>query len=107
MEDQEKDQREKEKAMRKRCSDGCPGIPEPGFTAQTFERRGSPVKVAIRQIPAAVCPVCHQAYVSRETGRQIDLLLEPFHGKHEQVPLLPPAEVAIDFQEAVAALKAA
>ncbi|HSQ24957.1 MAG TPA: hypothetical protein VLN44_11110 [Pyrinomonadaceae bacterium] len=45
--------------------------------------------------------------MSRETGQQIDLLLKPFHGKHDQIPRLPPAEVTIDFQEAVAALKAA
>ncbi len=93
--------------MKKRCSRSCQGIPEPGYTTQSFERRGSLVKVSIRGIPATICPVCHQTYVSRETGRQIDLLLEPFHGKHKQTPLLPPAEVAIDFQEAIAALKAA
>jgi len=107
LEDSEKDQRQEEETMRKRCADNCPGIPERGLTTQTFERSGSPVRVTIRQIPAAVCPVCHEAYIDRETGRQIDLLLEPFHGKHKQVPPLPPAEVAIDFQEAVAALKAA
>jgi hypothetical protein len=93
--------------MRKRCGNGCPGIPEAGYTTQTFERRGSPIKVAMGRILAAVCPVCNQAYMSRETGRQTDLLLEPFHGKHDQVPRLPPAEVTIDFEEAIAALKAA
>jgi YgiT-type zinc finger domain-containing protein len=93
--------------MRRRCSGKCPGAPELGYTTQTFERRGSLIRVTIRQIPAAVCPLCHESYVSRETGRQIDLLLEPFHGKHEHVPVLPPAEVAIDFGAATAALKAA
>ena len=93
--------------MRNRCSGKCPGRPEPGLTSQVFERRGSLVKVTIRRIPADVCPVCHQAYIGRDTGRQIDLLLEPFHGKHEAVPVLPPAEVAIDFREAVNALRAA
>lgn len=102
-----KNQREKEEAMRKRCSGKCPGTPEPGGTTQTSERQGSPVKVTIHRIPAAVCPLCHEAYVSRETGRQIDLLLEPFHGKHGDIPALPPAEVTIDFVEATAALQAA
>jgi hypothetical protein len=51
--------------------------------------------------------LCHEAFVSSETGRQIDLLLEPFHGKHGQIPALPPAEVTIDFAEATAVLKAA
>ncbi len=82
-------------------------MPEPGHTSQVFERRGSPVTVTIHRIPADVCPVCHQAYVDRDTGRQIDLLLEPFHGKHEAVPVLPPADVAIDFQEAIDAVKPA
>jgi YgiT-type zinc finger domain-containing protein len=107
LEDSEKNQREKEEAMRKRCSGKCPGAPEPGATTQTFERRGSPVKVTIHRIPAAVCPLCHEAYVSRETGRQIDLLLEPFHGKHGHIPALPPAKVTIDFAEATAASQAA
>jgi len=94
-------------AMRRRCSGKCPGAPEPGYTTQTFEQRGSVVKVTIRGIPADVCPSCHEAFVSRETGRQIDLLLEPFHGKHGLIPALPPAEVTIDFAEATAVLKAA
>ncbi len=93
--------------MRTRCSGNCPGIPEPGETMQAFERRGSLVKVLIRRIPAAVCPLCHQAYVDRDTGHQLDKLLEPFHGKHAHVPVLPPADVTIDFMQAEALLKAA
>lgn len=89
--------------MRIRCNKQCPGTPEPGYAAQTFERRGSAVRVTIHRIPADVCPLCHEAYVSRETGHQIDLLLEPFHGKHSHIPVLPPAEIAIDFAEAVMA----
>lgn len=89
--------------MRRRCSGKCPGVPEPGYTAQTFERRGSLVKVHIRHIPADVCPLCHEAYVDRETGHQLDLLLEPFHGKHGHIPNLPLAEVTVDFAEATAA----
>jgi len=91
----------------RRCSGKCPGTPEPGYTTQTFERRGLLVKVTIRGIPADVCPLCHEAFVTCETGCQIDLLLEPFHGKHGQIPALPPAEVTIDFAEATAVLKAA
>ncbi len=104
---QKKTSEEKKEAMRrKRCGGNCPGTLEPGYTTQTFERRGSPVKVTIRNIPARVCPLCHAAYISLETGHEIDLLLEPFHGKHGTIPSLPPAEVVIDFAEA-AALKAA
>jgi len=93
--------------MKRRCSGKCPGAPEPDYGTQTFERRGSLVKVTIRDIPADVCPLCHETFVSREIARQIDLLLEPFHGKHGQIPSLPPAEVTIDFAEAASVLKAA
>lgn len=89
--------------MRKRCSGKCPGIPEPSHTTQIFERRGSLVRVTICHIPADVCPLCHEAYVSLETGHRLDLLLEPFHGKYGHIPALPPAEVTIDFIEATAA----
>jgi hypothetical protein len=65
------------------------------------------VKVVIRNIPAAVCPICHEAYVSRDTAHQIDRLLGPFHGKHGRIPSLPPAEVTIDFAAAVSGMKAA
>ena len=58
-------------------------------------------------IPASVCPVCHESYVDRETARNLDRLIEPFHGKHRHIPALPPADVTIDFAEAVAAMKAA
>ncbi|MGH9834740.1 MAG: YgiT-type zinc finger protein [Blastocatellia bacterium] len=108
MEDQkEKATKKEEKAMRTQCSNRCLGVPEPGYTTQTFERRGSRVKVTIRNIPAAVCPVCHEAYVDRETAHQIDRLTEPFHGRRGSIPPLPPAEVIIDFAMATAAMKAA
>ncbi len=93
--------------MRTRCTNKCPGKPEPGETTQTFARKGSPVKVTIRLIPAALCPLCHESYLSRETAEQLDHLLEPFHGKHGFIPVLPPAEVTIDFALATTMLKAA
>lgn len=93
--------------MRTRCTNKCPGKPEPGETIQTFERRGSPVKVTIRMIPAAVCPLCHESYLKLETSEQLDRLLEPFHGKHNFIPNLPPADVTIDFVLATTMLKAA
>lgn len=89
--------------MRKRCNSKCPGVPEPGYAKQTFERRGSRVRVTIEHIPAEVCPLCHEVYLSRETGHHLDLLLAPFHGKHDHIPALPPAEVTIDFANATAA----
>jgi len=93
--------------MRTRCKSKCPGTPEPGHTTQMFERRGSKIKVTIRNIPTSMCPLCHEFYVDRETARNLDRLIEPFHGKHRHIPALPPADVTIDFAEAVAAMKAA
>ena len=65
------------------------------------------IKLTIRNIPASVCPVCHESYVDRKTARNLDRLIEPFHGKHRHIPALPPADVTIDFAEAVASMKAA
>jgi len=93
--------------MRTRCTNKCPGKPEPGQVTQTFERKGSSVKVTIRLIPADICPLCHEAYLSRETAQQLDRLLEPFHGKHGFIPDLPPSDVTIDFAFATAMRKAA
>ncbi len=93
--------------MRTRCTNKYPGKPEPGEATQTFERRGSPVKVTIRMIPAAICPLCHESSLSRETAEQIDHLLEPFHGKQGLIPALPLAEITIDFALATTILKAA
>ncbi len=97
----------KEKTMRTRCTNECQSVPETGRVTQRFERAGSPVKVIIHNIPATVCPACHEAYLDKKIARQIDLILAPFHGKHDQIPLLPPAEVDINFDEAVSAMKAA
>jgi hypothetical protein len=83
--------------IRTHCTNQCPGKPEPGEVTQTFERRGSPVKVTIRMIPAAVCPLCRESYLTRKTAAQIDHLLDPFHGKYSVASVLPPAEVTIDF----------
>ena len=93
--------------MRTRCTGKCPGTTEPGCTLQTFERRGSLVRVTIRNIPADVCPVCHETYVNRETARILDRLLYPFHGKGERIPSLPAAEVIMDFVVAARGVKAA
>lgn len=60
-------------------------------------------KTVQQQMHGRICPLCHEVYVSRATGHQLDLLLEPFHGKLGHIPGLPPAEVTIDFGAATAA----
>ncbi|MSO23436.1 MAG: type II toxin-antitoxin system MqsA family antitoxin [Acidobacteria bacterium] len=92
---------------RKRCTSKCPGTTEPGYTLQTFEKRGSLVRVTIRNIPADVCPFCHETFVNRETARILDRLLDPFHGKGARIPSLPAAEVTMDFIVAAHGVKAA
>src|SRR6266567_3341644 len=41
--------------MRTQRKSKCPGTPEPGHTTQTLERRGSKIKVTIRNIAAGEC----------------------------------------------------
>lgn len=85
------------KAPVKRCQQGCPGRPRPDAVTRVFRRKGSLVEVILENIPADVCPVCGQAFFSKEVVQGIDRVLLPFHGKHTAVPDLPPARVIVDF----------
>ncbi|MFQ5668528.1 MAG: YgiT-type zinc finger protein [Candidatus Binatia bacterium] len=67
---------------------------------QVFRRTASPVEVILENIPAEVCTVCGRVFLSRQTAHQIDDLLFPFHGRHGQIPKLPPARVIVDFPTA-------
>jgi YgiT-type zinc finger domain-containing protein len=92
---------------RKCCRRECNGKPKPSSVTQVFERRGSAVQVVIKNIPATICPECGDATIGMETLRQIGKILRPFHGMHRNVPKLPPAEIFIDFAEAIKARSAA
>ena len=86
---------------------GCPGKVRSGRIMQTFERCGSPVHIIIKNIPVNICRICGESTMAIETLAVLDDLLRPFHGSHQNIPTLPPAEVFIDFTQAVRARKAA
>lgn len=81
----------------------CTGAPKTSFVTQVFQRRSSVVQVIIRNIPATTCPVCGDVTISMETLKRVSTMLRPFHGAHKNVPKLPPAEMFIDFAEAIKA----
>jgi len=93
--------------MTNKCRKGCFGQLEHRRVTQTFERKGSQVQVVIKNIPVTACRVCGEATMSLETLGQINEILRPFHGTHSDVPNLPPAQVFIDYVEAVRTRKAA
>jgi hypothetical protein len=109
LEDAQRDKRaEKEKMMKRKCRlSGCPGEVRLTRITQTFERDGSPVQVIIKNIPVNACQICGESTMTMETMATLDDLLRPFHGSHKNVPKLPPAEVFIDFPQALRAKKAA
>jgi YgiT-type zinc finger domain-containing protein len=91
------------KCRRKECN----GKPKPTFATQVFERHGSTVQVIMKNIPATLCPKCGDATLSMETLKDISKILRPFHGMHRNIPKLPPAEIFIDFAEAIKGRSAA
>ncbi len=93
--------------MKGKCRKSCLGQLERRRVTQTFERKGSRVQVIIKNIPVTVCSVCGESTISLQTLAEINEILRPFHGTHANVPNLPPAEVFIDYGEAVRARKAA
>ncbi|MDA2919474.1 YgiT-type zinc finger protein [Desulfobacterota bacterium AH_259_B03_O07] len=85
----------------------CNGKSKASFVTQVFERHGSAVQVIIKNIPASVCPECGDETLSMETLKEISKILRPLHGVHKNIPKLPPAEIFIDFAEAIKARSAA
>ena len=89
------------------CTLGCGARPQPHRLKQRFTQPGSRVEVTIWNIPAAICPRCHQSFVEEEVAGQLGLLCIPFHGSPGNVPDLPPAKVSIDYAKAVPASRLA
>ena len=89
------------------CTLGCGARPQPHRLKQRFTQPGSRVELTIWNIPAAICPRCHQSFVEEEVAGQLGLLCIPFHGSPGNVPDLPPAKVSIDYAKAVPASRLA
>ena len=82
------------------CTAGCEGRPQPQQLKQRFTQTGSRVEITIWNIPALVCPGCHQSFVEEEVSQQLALLSRPFHGTPGAIPDLPPAKISINFLKA-------
>ncbi|NCO34139.1 MAG: hypothetical protein AUJ92_04815 [Armatimonadetes bacterium CG2_30_59_28] len=93
--------------MRRKCRNGCLGPVEQRHITQTFDRKGSPVQVVIKNIPVTACSVCGEMTMSIDTLGNVNDILRPFHGSHGHVPELPPAEVFIAYDNATRVRKAA
>ena len=82
------------------CTAGCEAQPRSHRVKQRFSLLGSRAAITIWNIPALVCPLCHQSFVEEEVAEQLILFCRPFHGTPGNIPDLPPAKVTIDFEKA-------
>ena len=82
------------------CTAGCEAQPRSHRVKQRFSQFGSRSEITIWNIPALVCPLCHQSFVEEEVAKQLVLFRRPFHGTPGNIPDLPPAKVTIDFEKA-------
>ncbi len=82
------------------CTAGCEAQPRPHRVKQRFSQPGSRAEITIWNIPALVCPLCHQSFVEEDVAEQLILFCRPFHGTPGNIPDLPPAKVTIDFEKA-------
>ena len=48
-----------------------------GVTSLTYSREGSVIQVQVDGVPAEICPVCGEAYLSEAVAQQIFDLVDP------------------------------
>ncbi len=75
--------------MKPKCHNRCPAPLVRRRSKQTYERKGSPVQVIIKNIPVTACSLCGDETMPLATFGKINEILLPFHGKHNHVPKLP------------------
>ncbi len=68
-------------------------------TTLTYTREGSVIQVRVDGIPAEICPVCGEVYLSEAVAQYIFDLVHPLleAGKTWRETILPPPAVAIHF----------
>lgn len=80
-----------------KCFEGDPQI---GVTTLAYEREGSAIQIKVEGIPAEICPVCGEVYLSEAVAQQIHDLVSPLlevgEGMTEEA-ILPPPTVVIQF----------
>jgi len=91
-------------ATKKCLRSTCRGKPRPTRITETYKRKGSPVVVTIRNIPAVTCAACGFITVDDETFTEIERLLDLFQ---KSDLALPPAKVELDYKLAVRVKQAA
>jgi YgiT-type zinc finger domain-containing protein len=83
-----------------KCLKCFEGEPQVGVTSLTYEREGSAIQVKVEGIPAEICPVCGEVYLSEAVAQQIHDLVSPLlelgKGMTEEM-VLPPPTVVIHF----------
>lgn len=62
-----------------------------GFTE--LKIRVEDTLLVIKNVPARVCDLCDEAYISLETSRQIDEIMEKYHAGKLVVKPIPAGEV--------------
>jgi YgiT-type zinc finger domain-containing protein len=80
-----------------KCSDG---VPEIGITSLTYSRKGSAIQVRVEGIPAEICPVCGEVYLSQAVAQQIHDLISPLFNLDKEMSdeaVLPIPMVVIQF----------
>jgi YgiT-type zinc finger domain-containing protein len=83
-----------------KCLKCFEGEPQTGTTTLTYEREGSAMQIRVEGIPAEICPVCGEVYLSEAVAQQIHDLVSPLleTGKEmTEETILPPPAVAIHF----------
>ena len=86
--------------MKMKCMKCFEGKPQIGVTTLTYERKGSAIQVKVEGIPAEICPVCGEVYLSEDVAQQIQDLVSPLleTGKGmTRTTILPPPKVVIHF----------
>lgn len=60
-----------------KCLTCFDGIPQVGVTQLTYTREGSTMQISVEGIPAEICPVCGEVYLSEAVAQQIHNLVSP------------------------------
>ncbi len=71
-----------------------------GVTSLTYSREGSAIHVQVDGVPAEICPVCGEAYLSETVAQQIFDIVDPLlkvGQKMSEEMVLPAPAVDIHF----------
>ena len=89
-----------------KCLNCFEGIPEIRVTKLTYAREGSTMQVIVEGIPAEICPVCGEVYLSEAVAQQIHNLVSPLLTVGEEMQEsvgLPVPTVMIKFPQLASA----